>query len=93
MFHNILMRMRMKIRRNNYVMTIHAEEEMNEEDFTIFDVERAILTGSILERQRDRETGESKYRIRGTAVAGDKLELFAKFSPTDKLVVLTVYTP
>jgi hypothetical protein len=30
-----------------------------------YDVERAILTGEILERQRDCDTGESKYRIRG----------------------------
>ena len=44
-------------------MTLHAEEEMNNDDFTIYDVESAILTGKIVERQRDRETAELKYRI------------------------------
>jgi hypothetical protein len=31
-------------------MTVHAEEEMTEDDFTIYDIERGILTGRILER-------------------------------------------
>ena len=39
-------------------MTLHAEEEMNNDDLTIYDVESAILTGKIVERQRDRETAE-----------------------------------
>jgi len=41
-------------------MTIHAEEEMDEDGLSIFDVERAILTGDIIERQKDRETEEWK---------------------------------
>ncbi len=93
MFQQILHRMQLKIRRNDYVVTLHAEEEMDEDEFTIFDVERALLTGHILERQRDRETAESKYRVRGATVVGDSLELIAKFSPTGKLVILTVYEP
>lgn len=47
-------------------MTIHAEEEMDEDSLSIFDVERAILTGDIIERQKDRETGEWKYLVRGS---------------------------
>ena len=41
--------MRERIRTRKYVMTIHAEEEMNDDDFSIFDIERAILTGEIIE--------------------------------------------
>lgn len=40
-------------------MTIHAEEEMTFDDFTIFDVENAILSGQIIERQNDADTGNS----------------------------------
>jgi hypothetical protein len=54
-------------------------------------VERGILTGEILERQRDRVTGESNYRIRGATIDGSAVEVLAKISPTGTLVILTVY--
>jgi len=60
-FERILKRMRKKIRNSQYVMTLHAEEEMNADGLTIYDVERGILTGEILERQMDGVTAEWKY--------------------------------
>ena len=93
MFERILKRMREKIRKRQYVMTLHAEEEMNNDDLTIYDVERGILTGEILERQKDRITAEWKYRIRGETVEGGEVEVIAKLSPTGKLVIITVYVP
>jgi len=42
-------------------MTIHAEEEMNFDNFSIFDVESAILNGTTIERQTDAETGELRH--------------------------------
>ena len=62
-FERIIKLMREKIRKKQYIMILHAEVEMNNDDFTIYDVESAILTGKIVERQRDRETAELKYRI------------------------------
>jgi len=59
----------------------------------IYDVERGILTGAIWERQKDRQTGEFKYRLNGATISGNTIELVAKFSPTGKLVILTVYEP
>ena len=91
MFKRILIRMQEKVRRRQYVVTHHARKEMNEDDLTVYDVERGILTGRILERQRDRETGEQKYRIRGETVEGVGIEVLAKLSPTGKLVIITVY--
>jgi len=85
--------MRGKVRKRQYVMTLHAEEEMNDDDLTIYDVERGILTGEILERQKDRETAEWKYCIRGETVEGSEVEVIAKLSPTGKLVIITVYIP
>jgi hypothetical protein len=72
-------------------MTYHARKEMNEDGLTIYDIERVILTGEILERQRDRETGEPKYRIRGETIERSEVEVIAKISPTGKLVIITVY--
>lgn len=84
-------RLQERIRQNLYVMTLHAEEEMSEDGLAIYDVEHAILTGNILERQKDRVTAESKYRIRGDSIQGDAIEIIAKIGPTGKLVSITVY--
>ena len=53
MFDRILRRIQQKVRRLEYVMSIHAEEEMADDRLTIFDVEHALLTGKIVE---DRKT-------------------------------------
>jgi hypothetical protein len=85
--------MREKVRRREYIVTFHARLEMKVDNFMIYDVERGILTGTILERQQDRQTGESKYRVNGVTISGNSIELIAKFSPTGKLVIITVYEP
>jgi len=92
-FERMLERMREKVRSRQYVMTLHAEEEMNDDALTIYHVERAILTGEILERQKNKVTAEWKYRIRGETIEGDEVEVIAKLSPTGKLVIITVYVP
>lgn len=83
--------MQEKIRQNQYVMTLHAEEEMEDDNLSILDVEQAILTGSILERQSDRVTGEWKYRICGITLDNSEAEVIAKLGVTDKVVIITVY--
>jgi hypothetical protein len=85
--------MRDKLRSRSFVMTLHAEEEMDHDDLTIYDVEHGILTGEIVERQKDRNTSEWKYRLRGKTLGGDDVEIIAKFGATDKLVIITVYLP
>lgn len=93
MFERFLKRMREKVHERQYVMTLHAEEEMSDDGLTVYDVERAILTGKILERQKDRVTAEWKYRIRGEMIDGGEVEIVAKLGPTGKLVIITVYLP
>ena len=73
-------------------MTLHALDEIDEDGLSVFDVERAVLTGEIIERQRDRRTREWKYLIRGDAVDGRSMVVVSKLSPTDKLVVITTWT-
>lgn len=91
MFDSVMKRMRQKICTCQYVMTIHAEEEMDNDELSVFDVECCILTGEIIERQKDRVTNEWKYLVKGQSIAGSNLVVANKFSPTDKLVVITVY--
>ncbi len=73
-------------------MTTHAEEEMDDDGLTIFDVESVILTGEIVERQRDRRTRETKYLVRGETVdASRSAVVVAKLGHADNLVILTVF--
>ena len=91
MFDRVLKRFRDKIRRRRYVMTVHAEEEMDDDRLSVFDVENAILTGQILERQRERRTREWKYVISGHATDGLSVGVIGKLSPSGHLVILTTY--
>ena len=56
MFEQNLKLIKDKVRKRQYVMTLHAEEEMNSDCLTVYDVESGILTGEILERQKDKVT-------------------------------------
>ena len=91
MYERILKRMQEKIRTRQYVMTLHAEEEMDDDELSIFDIERCILTGNITERQKDAVTKEWKYAIEGYSVSGDQVGTVTKLGITGKLVIITVY--
>lgn len=73
-------------------MTIHAEEEMENDGLSILDVEEAILNGAITERQCDQESGEFKYLLAGKTFDDEGLVVVAKLSQTGKLVIITVYS-
>ena len=91
MYDRILKRMQERIRARQYVMTVHAEEEMDDDNLSIFDVERGILTGRIIERQEDRVTAEWKYLVEGETIVGNPVVVVAKLSVTGKVVIITVY--
>lgn len=85
MFERTLGRFRSLIRSGEYLLSIHALEEMAE------DVENVILTGSIVERQIDRATRERKYVFLGRDLAGNPIGVVAKIGAAGKAVILTVY--
>lgn len=91
MFERVLARMRGAVRHSQYVVTLHAQDAMEDDELTIFDVERCLLTGSVVERQRDRRRGEWKYLVRGQAVDGTAMVVVAGIGRTHRLVILTVY--
>ena len=91
MYNQVLQQVRDKIRTRRYVVTIHAEEEMDDDSISIFDVESVVLSGQIDERQKDTETAEWKYLITGETLAGEKATIVGKLSVTEKLVIITVY--
>ena len=91
MYSRILKRMREALRRRNYIVTLHAVEEMDDDDFSIFDVEHCILHGEIVGRQREYKTAEWKYLIQGATFKERGICVVTKMSITGKLVILTVY--
>jgi hypothetical protein len=58
---------------------------------TILDVERVSLTGEIIERQQDQDTGEWTYLIAGNTLADEPIIVVAKLTFTGKLIIITVY--
>ena len=84
-------RLRDLIRSLNYAVSIHAAEELEDDNLTILDFENIILTGAIVERQRDRETREVKYIVRGNALSSVLAEAVVKIAPERNLFVITVY--
>jgi hypothetical protein len=87
-----LKRLRESVRVGDYVMTLHAQEEMSEDDLTVFDVENAVLCGCIIGRQRDRATGEQKYLVRGEPVDGSgQVVVVTKLGFSGRMAIITVY--
>lgn len=84
-------RIRDCIRSLNYVVSIHAAEELDDDDLTILDLETIILTGKVTERQRDRKTREVKLVVRGHTIDGRAAETTVKFNQLGTLFVITVY--
>jgi hypothetical protein len=65
---------------------------MDEDGLEIFDVEQVILTGKIIERQKDSQTSEWKYLVQGATLVGREAVVVTKLSFTKKLVIITVYS-
>jgi hypothetical protein len=84
-------RIRAKVRRGEYALTIHAIEEMGDEGFEEPDLEHAVLTGRIVRRERD-HLGRNKYTVEGTALDRRVLRAVCRFSDTgESVVVITIF--
>ena len=91
MYERVLNRIQQLVLKCWYIVTVHAYDEMAADNFAIWDVESALLNGTITERQRDRETGERKFRIIGWSLDNRQMEVIVKVGVTGKLIIITVY--
>jgi len=91
MFEPMLGRFRALVRSGDYLLSIHALEEMADDGLFTEDVEQVILSGRIVERQIDRVTQERKYVFLGRDISGNSVGLVAKIGVVGKAVVITVY--
>jgi Domain of unknown function (DUF4258) len=83
--------LRQLIRTLSYAVSTHAADELEDDNLSILDLENVILTGQIVERQRDRTTRETKYVIQGRALDGTAAKVVAKVNSAGKLFVITIY--
>lgn len=91
MYLRVLQQVQTLVRREEYVLSIHVETELENDGFTDQDLETAILNGTIVRRERD-SIGRPKYVIEGTALDGRGLTAVVQLLQTRQLVVIiTVY--
>ena len=83
--------LRQLIRTLSYAVSTHAADELEDDQLTILDLENVVLSGQIVERQRDRSTRETKYVIQGGTLDGTAAEVVAKVGHSGKLFIITVY--
>lgn len=72
-------------------MTTHADEEADNDSLSVLDIEEVLLTGEIVDRQKDRRTGEWKYVIRGSTLDEREACVVTKLGMAGSLYILTVY--
>ncbi|MDQ6653712.1 MAG: DUF4258 domain-containing protein [Acidobacteriota bacterium] len=72
-------------------MTVHAIEEMAEDDLDILDVEQAILNGKIVRREKNDPRG-TKYAVEGLATdAKISVGVVGRFQGNERYLIITVY--
>jgi len=72
-------------------MTVHAMEEMAEDDLDILDVEQAALNGQVVRREKDDPRG-MKYVIEGLAADGEtSVGVVGRFLDGERYLIITVY--
>jgi Domain of unknown function (DUF4258) len=72
-------------------MTVHAMEEMADDDLDIFDIEEAIRNGQIIRRNKQDPRG-TKYTIKGLALDGERsVGVVGRFHGVDRFLIITVY--
>ena len=80
-------RIRALVQHGLYYLTEHAFDEALADDFDIYDVEYAMLTGKI----RRTWPREGKHEIVGSALDGRRVGLVCRITSQQKVRVITVY--
>ncbi len=91
MARRIIDRLRDKIRAAEYVVPFHAADELDDDEISILDVENIILPREITERQRDAQTRERKYVIKGETLDNEAACCVVKIGPTGQVVIITAW--
>lgn len=84
-------RIKTAIRAGGYDLTVHASEEMAEDELGILDVETSILHGEIAKSEKGDLRG-TRYTIYGTGTdRAIRIGTVGRFTETDRYLIITVY--
>lgn len=87
----ILDRIRTAIRSAAYDVTVHAVEEMAEDQLDLTDVEAAILNGRLIKAEENDPRGTS-YTVHGAGADGiTPVGTVGRFTETGRYLIITVY--
>jgi hypothetical protein len=91
MYPRILAKIRALVKRGDYVLSVHAENELAYDNLNEQDLEAAILSGTIIHRERD-PIGRPKYVIEGRTLGRKGLTVVVQlFQMRQLVVIITVY--
>ena len=91
MARRILDRIQTAIRNGEYDMTVHAVEEMAEDQLDLTDVEAAILSSRVVKAEEDHPRG-TKYVVHGAGADGiTPVGTVGRFTETGRYLIITVY--
>ena len=80
-----------KIRKEEYYFSRHGDQERQDENFTIAEVEEALLNGNILEQYEDTGRGESCLMVGFTNMGKPIHAVCGRRG--DDLAIVTTYIP
>jgi uncharacterized DUF497 family protein len=83
-------RIRKCITEQNYRISVHAQEEADEDNLTKKDVENIILTGRIVKKFTHDPRG-TRYQIIGKSRDGRTACVICRFVEANKLGIITVF--
>jgi len=90
-FDRDLKRLRDLVRKHRYVVTLSADDALDESDLTIFDLESSVLTGRIIQRRQDSVTGEWTYGVRGKDVDGRPIDVVVTIERQRRAAFIAAY--
>ncbi len=83
---------RAQVRKGDYELTSHADEERQADQISIEEIEQAMLNAEILETYRDDPRGPSCLML-GYGREGYPIHLVCGQTPSKTLRIITVYIP
>ena len=83
-------KLRSQVRDQKYVISIHANQEMSDDQLSAVDVENAILTGKIGKRLTKDQRG-TRYEVVGHACDDRSIAIVCRLLQSGWLTIITVY--
>ncbi len=86
----LIERIRHALLNQKYELTLHAKEELEDDDLTIDDLKTSILRGKVIKKFTHDIRG-TRYEILGPTLEGHHLKIVGRFLPTGEFRIITTF--